>query len=401
VTSYLREHWQYLNRAGGYPGVDGLRAAAMLAVVFFHFGLFQIGWMGVDLFFVISGFLIGGMIIDGLQAGRFRSLVFYRNRALRILPVYYFFILLSVLVKALLLSTAAFDLGSATKSIASALFFYQTTGPYFFGLDIDSHYVPGGSWSLVIEEYFYLLFPWLALALYSSQPKRRDTLLIVLCGLVLLGPVVRLYATRQFNPTDFNWYLASSLEFHSHYDELLAGVLAALIVRRFPTRATNRPLLFGMGVAALIGFYAYLAQTPNLAVASLMTRETLIYPTLCAGAFASIMLAVYNLEMRSRIVVIIARLSFPMYLSHIFLLETVTLMETRYHTFGYRLDEPAWQLGKLCIVLVMSYVISLCVEYPFLRLYHRRGSHSVESYPRSSSPVPEASSAILTPARLE
>jgi len=113
------------------------------------------------------------------------------------------------------------------------------------------------------------------------------------------------------------------------------------------------------------------------------------------------MLAVYNLEMRSRIVVIIARLSFPMYLSHIFLLETVTLMETRYHTFGYRLDEPAWQLGKLCIVLVMSYVISLCVEYPFLRLYHRRGSHSVESYPRSSSPVPEASSAILTPARLE
>ena len=93
MLTYIKEHYLYLIIPSKYEGADFLRMTACLSVLAFHCisttSLIRVGWIGVDLFFVLSGFLIGGAIIDEyIRTGTFRYLRFYKNRFLRIHPVY-------------------------------------------------------------------------------------------------------------------------------------------------------------------------------------------------------------------------------------------------------------------------------------------------------------------------
>ncbi len=154
--------------------IDGLRAIAVIPVVFFHsgFNLFSGGYVGVDVFFVISGYLITTIILKELDKKTFSLENFYLRRARRILPALIFVVLVSSIISFIFLTRS--ELGSYFKSVISTLLFYSNfhfykTSPYFkeeSDLEPLLH-----TWSLSIEEQFYIVFPILLLIFYKFLKK--------------------------------------------------------------------------------------------------------------------------------------------------------------------------------------------------------------------------------------
>ncbi len=144
------------------PDIDGLRALAILSVVLYHAGIRWLpgGFTGVDIFFVISGYLIGGHIFSEVRAGNFSYLRFYQRRARRILPAFYVVLLFTIAAALLLLSPLeARQFGrsafAATLSVSNILFWH---GAKYF--DTKSEFIPLlMTWSLGIEEQFYAIVP--------------------------------------------------------------------------------------------------------------------------------------------------------------------------------------------------------------------------------------------------
>lgn len=142
--------------------IDGLRAFAVLAVIFFHAGIeiFSGGFFGVDIFFVISGYLITSTFIEEKKANTFVLMNFYERRARRILPALFLVILVSLPVGLLILLPWEIKLFSesivATSLFISNIYFWRSSG-YF---DAASELKPLlHLWSLALEEQYYLIFP--------------------------------------------------------------------------------------------------------------------------------------------------------------------------------------------------------------------------------------------------
>ena len=157
------------------PDIDGLRAVAIILVVLFHAfpDIMPGGFIGVDIFFVISGYLISGVILSRLEAGTFSFADFYRRRVLRIFPA--LVVVLGVCVPAGCLLLAPCEFMSLGKHIlggavfVSNILLYNETG-YF---DAAAHAKPLlNLWSLGIEEQFYLVFP-LLLWVFWRYPRAR------------------------------------------------------------------------------------------------------------------------------------------------------------------------------------------------------------------------------------
>ena len=154
--------------------INGLRAIAALAVVFYHaeLELFKGGWLGVDIFFVISGYLISNIIISELNEGTFSFKNFYLRRIIRILPALFSTLLLTIPFAYFLLTPKAME--EYIDSLVASVFFYANY--HFMNLDF---YVAESTklmpllhtWSLAIEEQYYLLFPLLAFLVYKYFKK--------------------------------------------------------------------------------------------------------------------------------------------------------------------------------------------------------------------------------------
>lgn len=145
------------------PEIDGLRAVAVVPVILFHAGLdfFSGGFVGVDIFFVISGFLITSILLDELSSGRFSLVGFYERRARRILPALVVVCFFTAIVGAL--GVPGVDLKELGGSLASVstfsanIYFWRVAGDYF---STSSELQPFlHTWSLAVEEQFYLFFP--------------------------------------------------------------------------------------------------------------------------------------------------------------------------------------------------------------------------------------------------
>lgn len=146
--------------------IDGLRSLAVGSVLLYHFQVPFItgGFIGVDIFFVISGFLISSIILDNLEAGQFSVIDFYERRARRILPALAAMLVVTLIVGALLLFPQDFEV--LTKSAISSLLFFANF--FFWGhsgyFNTDAELQPLlHTWSLSVEEQFYIFFPVLLL----------------------------------------------------------------------------------------------------------------------------------------------------------------------------------------------------------------------------------------------
>jgi peptidoglycan/LPS O-acetylase OafA/YrhL len=213
-----------------YPGLDLLRAIAILWVLLFHgmteglgsaFPLVgQLGWMGVDLFFVLSGTLIGSQLLKTYASGRTPSVgLFYMRRAFRIIPVYF-------VVLALYFCIPVFREAKGIQPFWQFLTFTEN-------LLIDYPHNPAFShaWSLCVEEHFYLLFPLLAWALMRRPSMRKMVavcVLIVTAGMFLRGYVwlhhVGIAGARPGAYVELIYYPT-----YMRLDGLLAGVGLAAI----------------------------------------------------------------------------------------------------------------------------------------------------------------------------
>ena len=161
--------------------IDGLRAIAVTSVVLFHAGVWPLrsGYVGVDIFFVISGFLIGGIIYRDAAKNRFSFTTFYARRARRILPALFLVIVASLTAGLFLLSPAELrrlgvSAGSALAAVSNFRFSLYT---YYFSPDarLDPMLM---TWSLGVEEQFYFIFPFVLLALRRfSAPSNFVALL--------------------------------------------------------------------------------------------------------------------------------------------------------------------------------------------------------------------------------
>ena len=234
--------------AGYRPDIDGLRAIAVTSVVFYHAHLAWLGggFVGVDIFFVISGFLITSIIRQELDAGRFSFARFYARRMRRILPALFAMIAASYVLAHLILSPV--ELRNLAGSIAAATFgasniLFAFSEDYFAD---DAVYRPMlMTWSLGVEEQFYLVLP---LLLWAVTIWRRAWRTALVLAVVVVSFGLGVWATQTRPAAAF--YL---LPFRAW--ELGVGCLAALWWPRLQLMVADRRLADGLSLlgAAMIG----------------------------------------------------------------------------------------------------------------------------------------------------
>ncbi|RAR51900.1 peptidoglycan/LPS O-acetylase OafA/YrhL [Paraburkholderia unamae] len=168
------------------PDIDGLRAISVLAVLIYHLdkNILPGGFIGVDIFFVISGYLITHQILTRIEDRDFKLTMFYRHRILRLLPALFSMLIVTCAVGLFLLSPA--DLVKLAKSAALAMFglsniyLWHEYGGYFNGGASEAPLLH--TWSLAVEEQFYLIWPFVLFALTKRSGRSR----IVFCIILLL-----------------------------------------------------------------------------------------------------------------------------------------------------------------------------------------------------------------------
>ncbi len=227
------------------PEIDGLRAVAVLPVIAFHAGIEQVagGFVGVDVFFVISGYLISRIILDELDSGTFTIAGFYERRARRILPALLLVVLVTLPLAWLWMLPAQFsafaDSLVAVALFASNILFWSESGYFAPAAELKPllH-----TWSLAVEEQFYLLFP---LLLIACRGARRAWL----PGIVLVIFAVSLAAAELGRSTASNavFFLTPARVW-----ELMLGVLIVLGAD-LPARVGDRTAegLAAIGLAAI------------------------------------------------------------------------------------------------------------------------------------------------------
>jgi peptidoglycan/LPS O-acetylase OafA/YrhL len=239
------------------PEIDGLRAVAVLPVILFHAGLstFSGGYVGVDVFFVISGFLITSILIQDLQEGRFSIIRFYERRARRILPALFFVMLCCLpFAYAWMPPDKLADFGKSIVAVclfvSNILFWRQEN--YFAATAEEKPLLH--TWSLAVEEQYYLLFP---LVLFVLWRFGRNPVFYCVMALAVLSLLLNEWALRNPDITNTaRFYLAPTRAW-----ELLAGSICAFLVTGGPRRANDALALLGLA-AIVIPVFAFDKTTP-------------------------------------------------------------------------------------------------------------------------------------------
>ena len=335
--------------------VDGLRAVAVLLVVIFHLNpsLPHGGFVGVDIFFVISGYLITQILAREIETGSFSILNFYERRIRRIFPA-----LLAVLLAtsvAALLTMWPGELVSFSKSLLAATFsysnllFWSQTG-YFDGAAATKPLLH--TWSLAVEEQFYIVFP---LILYLAHRYARRLLPALVVGLALTSFAVSCWLVSS----------RSSAAFYMPYSrawELLTGSMLALRLVPTPRGRFQRELaaLLGLALLGLAGLH-YSSETPfpgaaallpcvgaALIIASGSSGPTLIGRVLSLRPVVFIGLISYSVYLWHWPLLVFARLVAPDFANgHLRFLATMTVLSLVVGALSWRFVEVPARRGRM------------------------------------------------------
>lgn len=284
------------------PEIDGLRAVAVLLVLLCHVGLaFPGGYIGVDVFFVISGFLITSILVSDYEQGRFNLVRFYAKRFIRLYPALLVVIVLVFaaafcLADQKLLKTVLHSGSYATASISNA-YFSKNLG-YF---DLGTQFQPFlHTWTLGVEWQYYLLAPVLIWILLKHSKEALIIGLAVVAGFSLMFSQIGVEQTPKTA-----YYLLPYRAF-----ELCIGSLLVFIYHRTLHAITAAVLCIVGLIAILAAAFLYSAQTPFPGYAALLPTVGAAAVIYGAGGFAK-----GNL-LRCAPVVYIGKISYSIYLTH-------------------------------------------------------------------------------------
>lgn len=331
------------------PDVDGLRAVAVGMVLLYHANLgFPGGFVGVDVFFVISGFLITGLILKEQNAGEFSLANFWVRRIRRIIPASTVVVFATLLAGFFLLLpddyTSLSKSAVAQQLMLSNVFFWRSTG-YFDG---PAELMPLlHTWSLAVEEQFYLGFP--VLLIFLNRCRRRNAGLL-LFFLFLISLAASHYGVKTSPSATFFLLPARAWE-------LLAGGLLWFLPAPKHLRPWMQGVLAGVSIAGIItAGWIFSADTPFPGLnATLPCGATalLIYVNSCRISFPASIIA-------SKPFVFIGLLSYSLYLWH-----WPILAFTRYW-IGIEFH-PLYGVGAISLSSLLAYLSWRFIETPLRR----------------------------------
>lgn len=244
------------------PEIDGLRALAVIPVILFHagFDLFSGGFVGVDVFFVISGYLITTIIIEDLELKRFSIINFYERRARRILPALFFVMLFCIPFAWMwMLPNQIKDFAQSIVAVSlfvSNIQFWRESG--YFDSETDEKPLLH-TWSLAVEEQYYLLFPIFLIFMWQFGKNRVFWMLFFLA---LFSLLISEWGWRK-NP-NANFYLAPS-----RFWEIFIGSMTALILKKNGVVKNNLLALLGLS-AIILAIFIYDEKTPFPSIYTLL-----------------------------------------------------------------------------------------------------------------------------------
>jgi len=350
------------------PGLDLLRAIAIVVVVIYHTGIYgfalpydvhRFGWVGVDLFFVLSGYLIGGQLLSQLGGRRHvRFGRFYARRALRILPAY------------LVIVTVYFSLPALRE--------FPTISPLWkFLISVQNIGLRGGTafshaWSLAIEDQFYLLLP---LALVALNRSRRAAFAAP-CIIFLGGLLLRGFLAHQL-PSESGGVSQRGYQFWIYYptwtrlDPLVFGVALAAIERYraswWSALTHCAPWLWAPALAAIV-LALYMGEGDVLTIRTCVWQLPLIALGMAALLVCALSMRLPFWRVEVPGAALLASVAFSVYLSHKLVIHLIIQFCNRYSL-------SLTSMWALLLIEVAIYLAGAClffaVERPFLRLRNR------------------------------
>jgi peptidoglycan/LPS O-acetylase OafA/YrhL len=283
--------------------IDGLRALAIVPVILFHAGfeIFRGGFVGVDVFFVISGYLITTILIEDIEANRFSLLGFYERRARRILPALFFVMMVCLPFSWMWMLPSQME-GLSKSFIAVSLFasnilFWREDNRYFDGTDEDKPLLH--TWSLAVEEQYYVLFPIFFFLAWRYGKNRVFWMIVVMTSISFLLSEWG-WRNKAININIASFYLAPTRAW-----ELFSGSIAAFIVHKRGVRKNDALSLLGLA-AIIFSIFVYDESTPFPSIYTLVPvagvvllvlfaeKESLVARILSTKAFVGIGLISYS-----------------------------------------------------------------------------------------------------------
>lgn len=348
------------------PDIDGLRAIAVSSVVFFHAGAwpFRSGYVGVDIFFVISGFLIGGVIFQEVSGGHFSFAYFYLRRAKRILPALFFVLLVSLAIGLILLAPSELE-----RFASSAVFVLAACSNVFFWwhsnyFSPDAHLDPMlMTWSLGVEEQFYLVFPFVIIFLCKFGNKAVLRGLTILCSSSF---VLSVFLTLKAPSAAF--YLIPTRAW-----ELGAGALLAIAQQ---TRTSEPPPPLLRQIVSILGLIVLLTSVLVFDEKTAFPGMAALLPVLGTVALIYSQGSFINSYLLSHpILVAIGLISYSWYLWHWPLMAFVT---------ASTVERPA--VSVLLGVALLSFLLA-GLSWRFIEQPFRKGALSRKGLVRNLSTV--------------
>ncbi len=359
-----------------FYGLDHLRALAILLVFFFHYqlGYFgfptwakefnQFGWTGVDLFFVLSGFLISSQLFAQMKRGKNISLKeFFVKRFFRILPIYF-------VVVAIYFCFPFFREQEQLPPLWKFLTFTQN-----FGLDRVNYGTFSHAWSLCVEEHFYLLLPLILILLTMSNRFHKAYWILLI--LFLAGFVLRLFSWHYlFLPAISEgsgqgfWPKFIYYPTYNRLDGLLVGVSIAAMYQYLP-KTWEKVSKFGnllliVGLALLTVAYIYCSDLGSYATSVYgFPFISVGYGFLVLGAICpSSILYKWN----SRVTTLIATLSYGIYLSH---KGVVKVAQDLLTPLGMDENSNLMLIACTAACVLIAWILHQIIEKPFMKMRNR------------------------------
>jgi len=280
--------------------LEGLRALAIIVVLLFHLDVpyFTGGYIGVDLFFVISGYIITKNIAEKSYANKFSIAEFYVKRIRRLFPALFLTILATLIAGYFFLTP--YDYEELTKSGLFSTFslanihFWQSAG-YF---DTASHMKPLlHMWSLSVEEQFYIIWPTLLLGLIALAKKWNNAITIGIATIFLISALGAVIVSMSSPPTAFFWFVFRIYQF-------MAGAFLVFIPNSKDQSTSSShstiplmPLLSILGLISLIGASIYFDKNSNTALVGISSiwyiGQSLFTINMPMGALSHLMKCCY------------------------------------------------------------------------------------------------------------